>query len=360
MIKPLNQATKTTKSGFLIKKPFLALGILFTAIFTPLAFVHAGFFSFIGDMFERTTVVFQADRYNSQNMALLQAATNPDPNPSKGGGGITIVEGNALLPEVGPIGSGGGIEVVSPKSDRISVYVVREGDSLSQIAKMFGVSVATVMWANDINSKGVIQPGQTLVILPVSGVRHTVAKGETVASIAKKYDADLDELMSFNGFDKGQVLAVGDVLIVPGGEMQIEAPAEVTRTYASATSKGTAAQVGYYMRPVSGGVKTQGIHGYNAVDFGVSIGTPVMASADGEVILSKYAEGNPWFGGYGNYIVVQHPNGAQTVYAHLSDNLVKRGWKVVQGQVIGYSGNTGRSTGPHLHFEIRNDIRNPF
>ena len=88
-------------------------------------------------------------------------------------------------------------------------------------------------------------------------------------------------------------------------------------------------------------------------------GTPILASASGEVILSKYAEGNPWFGGYGNYIVVEHNNDTQTVYAHLSSNLVKRGWNIVQGQVIGYMGSTGRSTGPHLHFEIRGAV-NPF
>jgi LysM repeat protein len=358
-LKQLNQATKTTSKGFFSKKPVFALALC-GMILTPFAVAHAGVFSFIEGLFERTTIVFQKEEYNSQNMALLQAAINSDPNPSKGGGGITIVESNALLPDIGPrVSSTGGIEVVGPKSDRISIYVVREGDSLSQIADMFGVSVKTVMWANDINSKGVIQPGQTLVILPVSGVRHTVEKGETLAAIAKKYDADAADVRDFNGIEEGEVLAVGDVLIIPGGEMQIEAPAAVTRTYAQA-SNGTADQIGYYMRPVQGGVKTQGIHGYNAVDIASSVGTPILASASGEVILSKYAPGNPWFGGYGNYIVIQHPNGAQTVYAHLSENLVSRGWKVQQGQVIGYMGSTGQSTGSHLHFEIRNDIRNPF
>jgi murein DD-endopeptidase MepM/ murein hydrolase activator NlpD len=291
----------------------------------------------------------------------LQAAANSNPISSKGGGGITIVESSALLPEQGlRSGSSGGIEVVGPKSDQISVYVVREGDTLSAIAKMFGVSSKTILWANDIGSKGVIQPGQTLVILPVSGVRHNVQKGETVASIAKKYDADADEIRDFNGLDTNQILAVNDTIIIPGGEMQIEAPASVARSYAKSTPVGTSKKIGYYIRPVSGGVKTQGIHGYNGIDIGAPIGTPILASASGEVILSKFEEGNPWFGGYGNYIVIQHSNGAQTVYAHLSQNLVKRGWKVVQGQIIGYMGSTGRSTGSHLHFEIRNDIRNPF
>ena len=356
-IKSLNQATKMKKKGFLSKKPVLAFISIFFLV-SPFAYAHADFFSFLGDIFEKTTTVFQKEKYNSQNMALLQAAINIDPNPSKGGGGITIVESNALLPEQG-LRAGSGIEVLGPKSDQISVYVVRSGDSVSQIAKMFEVSAKTIIWANDLNSAGVIQPGQTLVILPVSGVRHSVQKGETLASIAKKYDADIEEIMDFNGFEKDHTLAIDDTIIVPGGEMQIEAPTAVARAYASA-SAGTTQQIGYYMRPVRGGVKSQGIHGYNSVDIAAPRGTSVLASAGGEVILSKYAAGNPWFGGYGNYIVIQHSNGAQTVYAHLSQNLVKRGWKVVQGQVIGYVGSTGRSTGTHLHFEIRNDIRNPF
>ena len=343
--------------GFLFKKPVLALVplLFFISLFT---YTCAEALSFLGGVFEKTTTVFQKEEYNSQNMELLQAAINTDPNPSKGGGGITIVELNALLPEQGFRGTGG-IEVLGPKSDQISVYVVRSGDSVSQIAKMFGVSVKTIMWANDLNSKGAIQPGQTLVVLPVTGVRHSVQKNETLASIAKKYDADIEEIMDFNGFEKDHILVVDDTIIVPGGEMQIEAPTSVARAYVVAPT-GSTQQVGYYIRPVSGGVKTQGIHGYNAVDIASAYGTPILASANGEVILSKYATGNPWFGGYGNYIVIQHSNGAQTVYAHLSDNLVKRGWKVVQGQVIGYMGSTGRSTGTHIHFEIRNDIRNPF
>ncbi len=351
--------TEIRKKGLFHKKVFLSFLFIFSLI-TPIASVYAGFFSFMGDLFERTTIVFQREEYNSQNMALLHAAVNTDPNPSKGGGGFTIVGDNALLPEMGLRSGTGGIEVMTPQSDQISIYVVRPGDSLSQIAKMFNVSVKTIMWANDIGSKGVIQPDQTLVVLPVSGVRHVIVKGETLASIAKKYDADIDEILEFNGFDSADILAVGDVLMVPGGEMQIEAPASVTSSYLVSSPIPTKAQVGYYIRPVNGGIKTQGIHGYNAVDIASTKGTSIFASASGEVILSKYAEGNPWFGGYGNYIVIQHPNGAQTVYAHLSENLVKRGWKVVQGQTIGYMGSTGRSTGTHLHFEIRNDIRNPF
>ena len=321
----------------------------------------AGVFSFIKDVFERNTIVFQKEEFNSQNMALLQAAVNTNPNPSKGGGGIVIAYGNALLPESGPQGASAdtAVELSGPKSDQISVYVVREDDSLSQIANMFGVSVKTIMWTNDIGSKGIIRPGETLTILPVSGVQHSVVKGETLVGIAKKYDGDVKEIMEMNGFEDGYILAVGGKIIIPGGEMSIEPTTVQQRSYAASVSAPTKSYSGYYIRPLVGGVKTQGIHGYNAVDIASTYGTPILASASGKVILSKYAAGNPWFGGYGNYIVIEHDNSTQTVYAHLSDNLVKRGWNVVQGQVIGYMGSTGRSTGDHLHFEIRNAV-NPF
>jgi len=296
---------------------------------------------------------------NSQTMNLLSPAIHIDPNPAKGGGDITIVNDMALLPDSGPSGTLADVEESKPKSDHISLYVVRSGDSLSQIADMFGVTSDTIRWANDMKKGAAIQPGQTLVILPISGVRHIVAKGETLASIAKTYGGDIDEITEYNGFSSA-TLAVGDTVIIPDGE--IAAPATVktssTKKVASSSSKTStsASSGGYYMRPVSGGVKTQGIHGYNAIDIGIPVGTPIMASASGKVIIAR-ASG--WNGGYGGYVVVQHDNGTQTLYAHVSSVTVSVGQSVVKGQVVAYSGNTGKSTGPHLHFEIRG-ATNPF
>jgi murein DD-endopeptidase MepM/ murein hydrolase activator NlpD len=113
---------------------------------------------------------------------------------------------------------------------------------------------------------------------------------------------------------------------------------------------------GYYIRPLAGGVKTQCLHGYNAVDLGTPTGTSVMAAASGTVIVARPSGYN---GGYGEYIVIQHPNGTQTVYGHLSKLYVTDGAHVSQGQTIALSGNTGNSTGPHLHFEVRG-AANPF
>ena len=111
------------------------------------------------------------------------------------------------------------------------------------------------------------------------------------------------------------------------------------------------------MAPLARYVETQGIHGYNGVDLGAPSGTPIMASADGDVIVAKAGGYN---GGYGSYVVIQHANGSQTLYAHMSKVSTYAGATVKQGQVIGGVGSTGRSTGAHLHLEIRNGPKNPF
>lgn len=285
-------------------------------------------------------------------MSLLEGSHNPTPETAHGGGDISIVDGTALATETSPLSGEG---YVAPSSDQISLYVVREGDTLSQIADMFGVTPNTIRWANDISTKGVISPGDKLVILPISGVKHTVKKGDTLASIAKKYKADKEEILQFNGLEGAGSLAIGVELIIPNGEV---VPVASTKSGGSPAKSygGGPSYAGYYMRPVSGGVRTQGIHGYNGVDLASSFGAPIYAAAAGEVIISR-SEG--WNGGYGNYVVIKHDNGTQTLYSHLSSNAVSAGDVVAQGDVIGAMGATGKATGTHLHFEIRG-ATNPF
>ncbi len=295
---------------------------------------------------------------NVQTMTLLRPAMNIDPTAARGGGEITIVDDSALMPEEGPSGTIADIE--KPKNATISVYVVREGDTLSNVGKLFGVSPNTILWANDIPRGTALQVGQTLTILPVTGVKYTVKKGDTLAGIAKRFGADSAEIANFNGIDN-TTLTAGDEIIIPDGEVPATAP--ITSKPGSEPAHnvgpvGTLEQIGYYLRPLIGGRKTQGIHGFNGVDLGgLPIGSSIMASATGDVIVAKQGG---WNGGYGSYVVIQHPNGSQTLYGHLSKVNVYAGEHVVQGQVIGALGNTGKSTGPHLHFEIRNGIRNPF
>lgn len=311
---------------------------------------NAGIFSFVADIFGGNKEVYKASNLNTQNMALLQASFGPGGNGSEGGGEITIIGGTALLPDGSPSNDSANKEN-HLGSDQISLYVVRKGDNLSQIAQMFGVSVNTIRWNNDVKGN-VISEGQILVILPVSGVKHTIKKGDTLASIAKLYKADASEIASYNNIASGDALVPGDIVIVPDGEIKVE----VSNPTSIARGTNAPSYSGYYIRPVSGGRKSQGLHGYNGVDIAAPIGTPIIASASGDVIVSK---SSGWNGGYGNYIVIAHNNGTQTLYAHNSENLVFQGDHVVQGQVIGFVGSTGKSTGAHVHFEIRG-AKNPF
>lgn len=291
---------------------------------------------------------------NVQVMTLLKPAMNIDPSAAKGGGDVTIVDDSALLPSEGPSGTIADIE--KPKNGTISIYIVRKGDTLSSIAELFKVSPNTIRWANDLPRGSQLKIGEKLVILPITGIRHTIKKGDTVASLAKKYDAEPSDIIEYNGLVDGE-LAIGEQIIIPDGEIAAPAPSKgKTATGGRGSVPVFSSANGYYIRPV-GGIKTQGIHGYNGVDIAAPVGTPIVASAAGEVIVSRN-EG--WNGGYGKYIVIQHANGSQTLYSHNSQNIVSIGQSLVHGQVIGYVGSTGRSTGSHVHFEIRNGMRNPF
>ena len=329
-------------------------------------------------------------------MSILTPATNIDPSPTTSGGSTTIVDNTALVPEEGPSGTIADIQKKT-QSGGISIYVVRPGDTLSGIAALLGITKGTILAANDLTLKSVIQPGDQLVILPISGLPYTVKSGDTLASIAKHFGGDPTDIGNYNGIDDS-TLVVGSQIQVPDAESGSYAAAGATTPDTSHTSSskagpkkhvastkvlqgseasgdiiplannpaepshnvgpvGSAAQIAYYIAPLTHYIQTQGIHGYNAVDLAAPSGTPILAAADGEVIVARQGG---WNGGYGSYVVITHGNGSQTLYAHMSKVSAYDGEEVVQGQVIGYVGETGEATGPHVHFEIRDGIRNPF
>lgn len=319
--------------------------------------------------------------HDASTLQLLAAALNLNPDPNQGDTDLTLSDGSALMAAAGPDGtipnSGNGSDAPqapdASNTGSISVYTVKDGDSISGIASHFGVSVSTILWANDLTIHSTIKPGMTLNILPVSGIQHTVQSGETLSSIAAKFHASAAEIATFNGLDANATVVVGSTLIIPGGE---EANAStVTKTATKTTTKtptkttttkkattrsdlGTAASTGgFFKNPVPGAILTQGIHGNNGVDLGAPSGTPIHAAAAGTVIISKSDGG--WNGGYGSYVVISHSNGAQTLYAHMSKDIATVGETVSQGELIGYVGETGEATGNHLHFEVRN-AKNPF
>lgn len=343
----------------LAKYPYFArlagIGLLFAALGILLKTPSAGAFSF--------SQFFRAEPQNSQTIDLLEAATNVDPKVARGGGDITILDSSALVPDAGPSGTIADIEANDFRG-AISVYTVRSGDTLPQIAKMFQISMSTLLSANKLTSGAAVHEGDTLVILPVDGILYTVKKGDTIQGIAKKYGARVADIMEFNDFEVGQTLAVGYSIMVPNGKEGATSTTSSTSASPSVVRARMVASlpavVGYFKNPLPTGHKTQGIHGYNAVDIGAPKGDPVYAAADGVVTTSHFRPlDDPWFGGYGNYIDISHPNGTQTRYAHLSSVYVAVGAQVSQGQPIGEVGSTGHSTGPHLHFEVHG-AKNPF
>lgn len=292
---------------------------------------------------------------SAQDTPLLKAANHVDPNPAKGGGDV-LVEDGALIPS-GDADSKAEKVNTKTANGEISLYVVRTGDTLSQIAEMYDVSAKTILWANDISNPSTISPGDTLVILPITGVRHVVKQGDTIASIAKKYGGDKEEILAYNQFSEDTELKVGETIIIPDGTIAAPAVAKASPTRTSgAAASASGAGSSNFVHPAPGSVRSQGIHGYNGVDLAGAVGTTIRAAAGGQVIVAR---GSGWNGGYGLYVVIKHPNGTQTLYAHLSSLSVSAGDTVVSGQKIGGMGNTGRSTGSHLHFEVRG-ARNPF
>lgn len=241
-----------------------------------------------------------------------------------------------------------GVQTGENKKEIIS-YQVQPGDSLTSIAQNFDISLDTILWANNLSKNSKLKEKQELIILPISGVYHIVKSGETIGSLAKKYQAEKDEIISFNETEQ---IIVGDILIIPNGKMPQNQT--VTTTISSGSSSQQQISTGFIV-PIKGYI-SQGLHWYNAVDIANSCGTPVYAAASGVIQQTGYG------GITGNYVRISHPNGTVTFYGHLSKILVSTGQNVSQGSVIGNVGNTGYTigaTGCHLHFEVRGGT-NPF
>jgi len=352
------------------------VGALSSFVLLP-TFAYAGAFSFIGGLTFGEKNVKDLLHYNSQTVGLLEVKLDEQKVvnlENYGGPRVAIAMDGALIPEFSPASVDYEIAEITSTSGQIVIYKVQSGDTLSQIAERYGISTNTIKWANGIKKGDSISVGQELVLLPITGIQVEVQKGDTVSEIAARYASDAEEIANFNGFTVDEPLAVGDKIIIPDGELGAEEVKVATRSVFSESeadhdhddevqtsqkstpSSSTLAKrkelEAYFIRPVEG-VVTQRFHGpHEAFDIGNKIGTSVVAMADGIVIISK---NSGWNGGYGQYIVVRHPNKTQTLYAHLSANTVTQGQRVTQGQKIGELGNTGRSTGPHLHFEVRGD-----
>ncbi len=238
-------------------------------------------------------------------------------------------------------------------------YIIEPGDSLWSMAAKFDISLNTLLWANDLNKNSLVQPGQKLIVPPVSGVIHYVKSGDTISEIAKKYKGKIDEILAFNELSSEGDIYVGDVIIVPNGVMPpppIKYPPPLVPLASS-----------YFICPISPCKISQGLHWYNAVDFDGQCGQPIFVAAEGRVLKVKLTTSTSrWaFGGTGNHLTILHPNGVVTMYGHILTSLVNPGDEVSQGQIIALMGGqpgtpgAGKSTGCHLHFGT-SGAKNPF
>jgi murein DD-endopeptidase MepM/ murein hydrolase activator NlpD len=261
-----------------------------------------------------------------------------------------------------------------PRSDVIQ-YTVAAGDTLFAIAEKFNLKPETLFWANQQTLKDdpdLLTPGMSLNILPVDGVYYQWQEGNRLDVIADKFKSSVVDIVSWPGnnllpdVDPSKPgIAAGAWLIIPGGSrefIQWQVPI-LRRTDSMKWSWGgpgacqgpylsSAKGSGYFIWPTGGHDTSRGnpyADWHHAIDIHLLMGDPIYASDTGVVVFAGWST---W--GYGNLIVIDHGNDWQTVYAHLSSVAVGCGFDVNRGQVIGYGGTTGNSTGPHLHFEMMN------
>lgn len=261
----------------------------------------------------------------------------------------------------------------------VFTYTVKAGDTLFGIALAFGLAPETVLWSNYKELKDdpdLLSIGQELLIPPADGLIVEVEPGDTIEALARRFKATPSVIAGepANGLaSANQQLLTGQVVFVRGGSRetvlwQVPKPVEVSRNPTTGVRVYRVGVCGEVAIPPLGTgrfgypANARTLSGYNysawhpGLDFAGRLGNPIYAADSGTVIYAGYslnAAGQPV--GYGQYVVLDHGNGYQTLYAHASQLYVKCGQQVLKGAVIAAVGSVGRSTGPHLHFEIRNN-----
>ncbi len=242
----------------------------------------------------------------------------------------------------------------------IDTYVIQPGDTLSTIAANFLVSIDGLKYVNDLDSD-ILTPGDELKIPPVDGLFHIVEDGDTLAAIAKKYNVPEQAIADFNSLEAPFVLHGGQELIIPNATVPKPEPVYVPPTLAQNTTPNTGLQLesrsdvanvgtGQFVMPTNGVITQYFWWGHQAIDIANRAcgANPIFAADAGTIVYAQW-----WPGGGGYSIWIDHGNGYMTQYAHMSKFAVKVGDVVGRGQVIGYMGSTGRSTGCHVHFVVK-------
>ena len=289
--------------------------------------------------------------YHLADISNLTAWENGAGGPDGPAFEPTTVQENAVFAHNPP--STDYADTVAGKRTSVAEYTVQPGDSLSFIARDYGVSIESIMWANGLRDSNSIREGNILKIPPISGVIHTVKSGDTIGTIAKKYGANAENIIAYNALPLEGKLQINDELIIPDGKI---ATAGTRYTPAAISFAHLPNLDNYFAHPTNGlGRISQWIHGRNGIDVANSYGTAIYAAAGGTIVGTAVSGYN---GGYGLFVKMSHSNGTDTLYAHLSKVLVVTGQSVEKGQQIAKMGSTGRSTGSHLHFEVHG-AKNP-
>jgi murein DD-endopeptidase MepM/ murein hydrolase activator NlpD len=307
-----------------------------------------------------TTIYDAANASNPSNSANADAATAG--NSTAGGG--RVYSPVALQSYLSLINQDGGLvarravaDTLAPSEARsgIITYTVQAGDTIETIAARFKILPTTLVWSNQEveDEPDRLSIGQVLNVLPIDGIWYSVEADDTLNSIADKFKAKPEDIANspLNNLGAGANLLAGSKIVVPGGVKPYVAQAEQTASSSGGGYSGPAVNAsasGRFVWPTAG-VLTQGYYAYHrALDIASAIGIPVAASDGGYVSYAGWDNT-----GYGYMVMIDHGNGFQTLYGHLSQYYVDPGQPVARGQVIAAMGSTGRSTGPHLHFEIR-------
>jgi murein DD-endopeptidase MepM/ murein hydrolase activator NlpD len=225
-----------------------------------------------------------------------------------------------------------------------TTYTVQRGDTISGLSVRFGLkNISTLIGANNISNVREIYSGQKLTVPSLDGLKYTVEKTDTLASLSARYNITVEDLLDVNDLATETLLA-GQAIFVPGAELDSTTLRRALGELFASPLRGSyrlTSGFGYRKDPFTG-VKQH----HNGLDMAAPLGTPVRSTMSGRVVTTA------WSNIYGNYIIINHGNGYQTLYGHLSKIQVRKDQAVNQGSQIGLVGSTGYSTGPHLHFTV--------
>jgi len=325
--KPTPKLSKTLFESVRIKSIVVKRGLLFIVGASVLAilFIFPLLLDIKSYLWEKARVLYKEEDL-VYNLFLMEGGANRQAAPS-------------VLSSTESFSIPGG-EFVVPTL-RLVPYTVTKGDSLFGIARKLNVSIDAIITANDLKNAYYLRMGSTLLVPNISGIYYTVKKGDSLYGIAKRHGTEVNRIADVNDLGSS-VIKSGTRLFIPGGTLTSwERASAIGEVFQSPVKGRISSRMGFRQDPFT---NRRAYH--TGVDIAARIGTTVRASQFGRVLYTGYR------GNYGKTVIIVHPQGYETLYAHLEKITVKRGQSVQQGDSIGAVGSTGRSTGSHLHFEV--------